>query len=744
MEQYEKIRLLGQGSYGTAYLVRDRTTGRRGANRVLKEVDLGRMSTSMREDARAEVDVLSALQHVNVVAYYASFFHEASSKLCIVMEFADGGDLAATIKTRRAEAGRFSEDEALGIFVQCCLALHHIHSKHILHRDLKSQNIFLTKAGVVKIGDFGIAKVLECTAAEAVTVIGTPANLAPEVCDRRPYGIKADVWSLGVVLYELLALEAPFQGPGLAALAVKIVTCDPKPLPCDYSEDLRAVVDVCLTKQPELRPKTAELLSSPAAKVGIALLPPPVAESLRRSGVLPQTPSAARGAGPASRGSAAEASPTTATAVESDRLPAKRFEHAAEPRGIAGGDAVDDLLGGHLPPRPGVSKRPPKAQPAQQASQGVFGAADFGGGGGLSAAAVRERAREERETAEQAHRRALQEAAAQARRDRKAVQSKMQELEKGSQQPAVVAVPEVVAPARPVPAADGDAVSSVRQRAQAAKEEQRRQREADLERARLEARAAQREMRALRIDHSPRLDVDIGGLGKAQPPTAAKAEAPPPVARGAAAPADSSNSSAPSAPSAPLSARGPRGGHFGRVGVMIGGGGPAPGAGSAAGAVGLAQRPTTCEVVTTAGAAEPEGRQGLADSLNSALLGVLGDLGATQRISDDAAPAADATLLPQLLRGTLPRTSNSTIENQQLLDELSRLCVSNAATLQRPCSRSASKSAGMDADSRLQGLGDSWRAAQEVTDPAGGTLEYSFSNDFETLGSSGRHVGAAF
>merc|ERR1719352_1685519 len=139
------------------------------------------------------------------------------------MEFADGGDLKGAIDERKSLPGHFSEAEALQMFSQCCLALQHVHSRHILHRDLKSQNIFMTRAGVVKLGDFGIAKVLDNTHGEAVTMIGTPVYLAPEVCDSRPYGMKADIWSLGVVLHEILALESPFRADNMAALLVKIL-----------------------------------------------------------------------------------------------------------------------------------------------------------------------------------------------------------------------------------------------------------------------------------------------------------------------------------------------------------------------------------------------------------------------------------------------------------------------------------------------------------------------------------------
>lgn len=83
---------------------------------------------------------------------------------------------------------------------QICLALKHVHDHNILHRDLKSQNIFLTQKGIVKLGDFGIAKVLDATEGQAQTQIGTPYYLSPEICESKPYGRKSDVWSLGTDL----------------------------------------------------------------------------------------------------------------------------------------------------------------------------------------------------------------------------------------------------------------------------------------------------------------------------------------------------------------------------------------------------------------------------------------------------------------------------------------------------------------------------------------------------------------
>ncbi|CAE7275123.1 NEK1, partial [Symbiodinium necroappetens] len=127
------------------------------------------------------------------------------------------------------------------------------------------QNIFLSNAGgggcIVKIGDFGIAKVLQHTRGLAQTLIGTPSNLPPEVCDSKPYGTKADIWSLGVVFYELLTLEPPFKAMSLAALAIKIVNGEPKPIVNDfYAEEVRGLVRPMLEKDPARRPSAARLL----------------------------------------------------------------------------------------------------------------------------------------------------------------------------------------------------------------------------------------------------------------------------------------------------------------------------------------------------------------------------------------------------------------------------------------------------------------------------------------------------
>jgi len=117
------------------------------------------------------------------------------------------GDLATLIKKKKESGGRFSEEEIMQWFVQICMALNYIHARRIMHRDLKASNIFLTANNCVKIGDFGISKVLQGTLEAAMTVVGTPYYMSPEVCQNRPYTMKSDIWALGCILYELCTLE---------------------------------------------------------------------------------------------------------------------------------------------------------------------------------------------------------------------------------------------------------------------------------------------------------------------------------------------------------------------------------------------------------------------------------------------------------------------------------------------------------------------------------------------------------
>ena len=148
-------------------------------------------------------------------------------------------------------------------FTQICMALKHVHDRKILHRDIKAQNIFMTKSNHTKLGDFGIARVLSTTSEMAATVVGTPYYLSPEIVQSNTYGFKTDIWSIGVLLYEMCALKPPFNGQNLHMLAIQIVSGKYMPMPAHFSPEMKQMVQKLLTVDEKQRPSINELLRSP-------------------------------------------------------------------------------------------------------------------------------------------------------------------------------------------------------------------------------------------------------------------------------------------------------------------------------------------------------------------------------------------------------------------------------------------------------------------------------------------------
>lgn len=204
MEKYKLEKVVGQGSFGKALLCVRISDNRKC---IVKEISLDKMGPKEAKMTEQESALLARLQHPNIVTFWESFVESKNrcKNLYIVMDFADGGDLTNLVKGRN---GRYMpEAQVITLSVQICLALKHIHDRKILHRDLKCANIFLTKKGIVKLGDFGIAKVLRSTGDLASTQIGTPYFMSPEILENKKYNSKTDVWSLGCVIYELMRLK---------------------------------------------------------------------------------------------------------------------------------------------------------------------------------------------------------------------------------------------------------------------------------------------------------------------------------------------------------------------------------------------------------------------------------------------------------------------------------------------------------------------------------------------------------
>ena len=227
---------------GVAQLV---TSLEDGAAYVAKKINLGNLNEKERNAALGEVattqaEVLRCLQHPNIVAYRESLIEEG--ELIIVMEYCEGGDMARQVKEHKDSGEMLSEAQIMTWFAQLCIALHYVHQKKVMHRDIKTSNVYLTRSGLVKLGDFGIAKVLENTADVAMTVVGTPYYMSPEVVENRPYSAKSDVWALGCILYELCTLKHAFVADNLLGLVFKILRERYEAIPSVYSAEISTLI----------------------------------------------------------------------------------------------------------------------------------------------------------------------------------------------------------------------------------------------------------------------------------------------------------------------------------------------------------------------------------------------------------------------------------------------------------------------------------------------------------------------
>ena len=256
-ENLKQIKLLGEGAFGKCYLCENT---RDGSLWVVKQIDISKMTPQEKREAYHEAKVMSAFDHPNIIKF-KEVYTTTNGKLNIVMNYADGGDLQSKVKAQRSKL--FSENEILDMFVQICLAIKHVHDRKVLHRDIKGQNIFLMKNGMIKLGDFGISKVLASTIDKARTMVGTPYYLSPEIVEGKPYNFKSDIWSLGVLLYELCTLKPPFDGCSIRQLGMNIVRGTYPPLPQHFSKDLKNLVSSQLTIDPNKRPTVGHMLKMP-------------------------------------------------------------------------------------------------------------------------------------------------------------------------------------------------------------------------------------------------------------------------------------------------------------------------------------------------------------------------------------------------------------------------------------------------------------------------------------------------
>ena len=256
MENFEIITKLGDGAYSVVYKVK-----RKQDNKIyaLKKVKLKDLCDKEKQNALNEVRILASVKSNFVISYKEAFIDEDDTNLCLVMEYADKGDLYQKISQFKKIGCLIEEIDIWKIFIQMVKGLKALHDLNIMHRDLKSANIFLFSDGSAKIGDLNVSKVVN--KGVGYTQTGTPYYASPEVWDDQPYDIKSDIWSLGCVTFEMLALRPPFRAENMDKLYNKVIKGEYGKISERYSDDIKEIIKILLKVNPKERPSCSQILN---------------------------------------------------------------------------------------------------------------------------------------------------------------------------------------------------------------------------------------------------------------------------------------------------------------------------------------------------------------------------------------------------------------------------------------------------------------------------------------------------
>ena len=260
---FEFIRTLGKGAFSVVYLVRRKEDKKEYA---LKSITMEKLSENDQQNSVNEIRILASVSHPNIIGYKEAFWDNKSKTLNIVMEYCDDGDLETKIKIMKRNKQKFEEPLIWEYAIQIVEGLKALHDKKILHRDLKSANIFLVKGkNQCKIGDLNVSKVMKDNFL-INSQIGTPAYSSPEVWNAQPYSYKSDLWSVGCIIYEMCSLRQPFKGKNMEELCNHICKGKLEKISSRYSEELWNMIKMLLEVDVEKRADCNTFLNSKFVK----------------------------------------------------------------------------------------------------------------------------------------------------------------------------------------------------------------------------------------------------------------------------------------------------------------------------------------------------------------------------------------------------------------------------------------------------------------------------------------------
>ena len=261
LKDFKIIKDIGSGSFGVVLLVK-----RKQDNKIyaLKRVKLSNLILKEKQNSLNEINFLSSISHQNIIEYKESFYEEETGTLNLVLEYANEGDLNTKINIQKNKKIHFKEKTIWSIFIQIVKGLKVLHDNNLIHRDLKSANILIMKNGIYKLGDLNISKVYNSNFHNSK--MGTPCYAAPEIWNNKPYTFKSDIWSLGIILYELCTFKLPFFSINIKEIYNKIMKGKFDPIPNFYSFSLNYILKLLLNLDPKKRPSCKDILNNEIVK----------------------------------------------------------------------------------------------------------------------------------------------------------------------------------------------------------------------------------------------------------------------------------------------------------------------------------------------------------------------------------------------------------------------------------------------------------------------------------------------